>query len=239
VGERAARRAPHPADHPGPLVFVDDLDVPLLSAGDQHHLERVLRLRVGDGLTVADGRGRWRRAELAADRHPTPIGEVITTVSPDPTLAVGFALVKGDKPEVVVQKLTELGIDRIVPFRSERSVVRWDDAKAAKAVTRLRAVARSAAMQCHRPQLPEVLEVADLADLRAEPGAVMADRAGERLRLEHQLVLVGPEGGWATAEQALDLPRVALGGHVLRAETAAITAGALLAALRAQLVRPA
>lgn len=227
---------PHPADHPGPLVFVERLDVPVLADDDRHHLERVLRVRPGDGLTVADGQGRWRPAVLGRDGAVEPTADVVVTPAPAPALAVGFALVKGEKPEVVVQKLTELGIDRIVPFRAERSVVRWDDAKAAKAVARLRAVARAASMQCHRPHLPTVDDVADLADLAAQPGAAMADRWGERPSLEHRLVLVGPEGGWAPGEQAMGLPRVALGGHVLRAETAAITAGALLAALRVGLV---
>jgi 16S rRNA (uracil1498-N3)-methyltransferase len=226
----------HPADHPGPLVFVEHLDSPSLTDADRHHLERVLRVRPGEPLTVADGRGGWRTAVLGVGAAVEPSGEVIITLPPSPPLAVGFALVKGDKPEVVVQKLTELGIDRIVPFRAERSVVRWDDEKAAKAVVRLRAVARAAAMQCHRPHLPVVDDVADLPALAAEAGAAMADRWGDWPSLDHRLVLVGPEGGWAAGEQALGLPRVALGGHVLRAETAAITAGALLAGLRAGLV---
>ena len=138
---------------------------------------------------------------------------------------MGFALVKGDKPELVVQKLTELGIDRIVPFRAERSVVRWDEARAAKAAARLRQVARSAAAQCHRPWLPEVAAVADLADLLAADGVAMADRGAGPLRLARTTVLVGPEGGWAAEEVPAGVPRVGLGPHVLRAETAAIAAG--------------
>ena len=106
-----------------------------------------------------------------------------------------------------MQKLTELGIDRIVPFRAARSVVRWDDARAAKAAARLRLVARAAAMQSHRPWLPEVAEVADLADLRAATGVAMADRSGHRPRLDRPTSLVGPEGGWAPRRScALGLP---------------------------------
>jgi 16S rRNA (uracil1498-N3)-methyltransferase len=150
---------------------------------------------------------------------------------------VAFALVKGDKLELVVQKLTELGIDRIVPFRADRSVVRWEPTKAAKAVARLRAVAASASMQCHRPHLPVVEEVTDLGRLVAA-GAALADRGGVPPSLDRPLVAVGPEGGWSDAERALDAPRVALAGHVLRAETAAITVGAVLSALREGLVAP-
>lgn len=226
----------HPADHPGPLVIVDDLDRLELADGDRHHLERVLRVRPGDPLTVADGRGRWRTARFGPTIEPT--GAVVEQPDALPRLTVAFALVKGDKPETIVQKLTELGIDRIVPFRAERSVVRWDAERAAKAVARLRAVARAAAMQSHRPRLPVVEDVTALALLAAEPGAALADRHGDPPSLSASpTVLVGPEGGWTEGERALLDRRVGLGGHVLRAETAAVTAGAVLAALRAGLVR--
>jgi 16S rRNA (uracil1498-N3)-methyltransferase len=221
----------HPADVPGPLVFVDDLDAPRLSTQDHHHLVRVLRLRDGDPLSVADGRGGWRPARLAGpDLEAT--GEVVRWVPPSPPLTVAFALTKADKPELVVQKLTELGVDRIVPVRAARSVVRWDDAKAAKSLERLRLVARAAAMQCHRPDLPEVTEVADLRSLAAAAGVALADRAGAAPSLEHTTIVVGPEGGWDDDERALGLPTVALGHHVLRAETAAVTVGVLWTALR-------
>jgi RsmE family RNA methyltransferase len=71
------------------------------------------------------------------------------------------------------------------------------------------------------------------------PGAAMADRGGVPPTLDLPLLLIGPEGGWAGHEQALDLPRVALGTHVLRAETAAVVAGAMLAGLRGGIVGPA
>jgi 16S rRNA (uracil1498-N3)-methyltransferase len=226
----------HPADHPGPLVFVEDLEVPVLADDDRHHLTRVLRVRPGTALTIADGSGRWRTGVLGTDLEAT--GPVVVADQPAVVLTIGFALVKGDKPELIVQKLTELGIDRIVPFRADRSVVRWDAAKATKAVARLRTVARAAAMQSHRATLPVIGEVAELSALAAEPGAALAERAGPPPSLAHPVILVGPEGGWTPTERALGGATVALGGHVLRAETAAVTAGALLAALRAGLVGP-
>lgn len=224
----------HPADEPGPLVFVDDLSAPVLADDDRHHLIRVLRVRPGAPVVVADGRGRWRTAVLGSDVEPT--GPIVEAAAPAPPLTVAFALVKGGKPELIVQKLTELGIDRIVPFRGERSVVQWDDGKTVKATTRLRAVARAAAMQSHRPTLPTVDAVTDLAGAAAIPGAALTDRTGRPPTLQHPVLLVGPEGGWAPEERALGIPVVGLGAHVLRAETAAVTAGALLAALRAGLV---
>ncbi|MEQ1787879.1 MAG: RsmE family RNA methyltransferase [Acidimicrobiales bacterium] len=232
--------AGHPADHPGPFALVDDLDVPVLRADDAHHLERVLRVRAGDPLVLGDGRGGWRPARFGPSLELT--GVVEHDVAPAPTVAVAFALVKGGKPELVVQKLTELGVDRIIPFRAARSVVQWDAEKAVKAAQRWEAVVRAAAMQSHRPWLPVVEPVTDLADVVGRTGASLADRGGGAPTLAHPLVLVGPEGGWAPEERAAadarGLPRVSLGPHVLRAETAALTAGALLTALRAGLAGP-
>jgi len=230
--------AAHPADHPGPFAFVDDLDQPALSPDDRHHLERARRLRAGDALVLGDGAGRWRPARFGPRLDPT--GAIQETAPATPAIGVAFALVKGDKPELVVQKLTELGVDRIVPFHAARSVVRWDAARSAKATGRLRAVARSAAEQCHRPWLPAVDDVTDLGTLLAAGCIALADRTGEAPSLAHPLVAVGPEGGWAPEERAAaaqaGAAAVAVGPHVLRSETAAVTVGALLAALRAGLI---
>ena len=76
---------------------------------------------------ICDGRGRWCRAWL--DAEPEPSGPVFVVARPAPSLAVGFALIKGDRPELVIQKLTELDIDVVAPFVAQHSVVRWDDAK--------------------------------------------------------------------------------------------------------------
>jgi 16S rRNA (uracil1498-N3)-methyltransferase len=232
--------AAHPADHPGPFALVADLEAPVLEDSTRHHLERVLRLRRGDAVVIGDGTGRWCPARY--DRTPDPVGPIETAPAAQPALTIAFALVKGDRPELVVRALTEAGVDCLVPFRAERSVVRWDGTRAAKALERLRAVARSATEQCHRPWLPNVEPVTDLTDLLARPGASLASRDGAPPSLDHPLVIVGPEGGWSPAEEdaaaARSVPRVALGPHVLRAETAAVSAGATLAALRAGLVLP-
>jgi 16S rRNA (uracil1498-N3)-methyltransferase len=219
------------------MVFVDDLDLPVLAAEDHHHLARVRRVRDGDPLVVGDGRGRLRPARMAGT-HPEPLGDVVVVDPPTPLVGVGFALVKGTKPELVVQKLTELGVDRIVPFAAARSVVRWDPTKADAGHRRLVRVAREAAMQSRQAWLPAVEPVTDFATLVAQPGVALAERGGEPPGLRHSLVLVGPEGGWAPEELAAEGPRVALATGVLRAETAAITAGVVLVALRAGLVGP-
>jgi len=221
----------------GPHVFVVDVDQPELDDADRHHLERVLRVRPGDPFTVSDGRGRWRPCRFGVTVEP--VGAVEVEAAPVPALTVAFALVKGDRPELVVQKLTELGIDHIVAFTARRSVVRWEPAKADKQVERLRRVAREASMQCRRTRLPEVAPLASFADVVALPGAAAADRGGEPLSLDRPTLLIGPEGGWAPEERARFAATVGLGDQVLRAETAALTAAALLGALRSGLVRPA
>jgi 16S rRNA (uracil1498-N3)-methyltransferase len=214
-----------------PFAFVDDLDAPALDDDERHHLERVRRLRPRDSLTVGDGRGRFRVVRfgpgLAADG---PIEQVSRAV---PSITVAFALTKSDKPELVVQKLTELDVDRIVPFVAARTVVRWDGAKAARNVERWRTIAREAAAQAHRPWLPEISDVGTFAQVMATDGATVADPDGGPPTLERPTVLVGPEGGWAPEELAAAPHRTRLPGNVLRAETAAVVAGALLVALRA------
>ncbi|MBM3660908.1 MAG: RsmE family RNA methyltransferase, partial [Actinobacteria bacterium] len=136
-------------------AFVDTLDDAVVVDGpDGHHLERVRRLRVGERLTLADGAGAWRpyRIVATARAHLDVVadGPVVEEPPMTPRLAVAFGVGKGAKPEQVVSGLTELGVDRIVPFLSARSVVRWEGDRAAAAGARLRRVAREAAMQCRR-----------------------------------------------------------------------------------------
>ncbi|MEM9465611.1 MAG: RsmE family RNA methyltransferase [Actinomycetota bacterium] len=211
-------------------MLVESVDVPVVDGDDRHHLDRVLRLRDGDPLTVGDGAGRWRRCRWGASVEP--VGDIVTVDPPTPRLGVAFALIKGGRPELVVQKLVELGIDDIRPFTAARSVVRWDDTKAAKNHVRLERVAREAVMQCRRVWIPIIHPPVGFAEVAALPGSARADRDGSAPTSTHTTVLVGPEGGWTDEERAVDLPVVGLSNAVLRAETAAIAAGALLAARR-------
>lgn len=222
-------------------VFVADLARPELADDDRHHLERVLRLRAGESVTVSDGAGRWRPCRYAGAGRVEAVGEVRAESRPVPAVAVAFALTKGDRPEWTVQKLAEAGVDRIVPLVTRRSIVRWDGDKAARQVGRLRAVAVAAAMQSRQVWLPVVDEVQSFAEVVAtgRDGLAMAERGGEPPSLVHPTIVVGPEGGWETAELDVGLPLVDLGPTVLRAETAAVAAGLLLCALRAGTVRPA
>ena len=214
-------------------AFVPDPEAPELGDDDLHHLLRVLRVRPGEEVTVSDGAGRCRPCRMGPGGLLEPAGEVVVVPRPRPAVAVGVALTKGDRPEVAVQKLTELGVDRILPFVADRSVARWEGERGVRHVGRLRRVAREAAVQARLTFLPEVADLTDFASVAALPGAARCDRGGGPPGLDRPVLLVGPEGGWSDAERDRGLPVVGLGPTTLRAETAAIAAGALLTALRA------
>lgn len=231
---------PQPLPAAAAHVFVPDLAAPALHDEDRHHLDRVLRLQPGQVVTVSDGVGGWRLCSWRAEGVLEATGPVESQAAPDPIVTVAFALTKGDRPEWVVHKLTEVGVDRIVPFRGARSVVRWDVAKAAGQAQRWRRVARQAAMQSRRVRLPEVADVAGFAEVAAAMAATgaLAALGGGPVSLEHPGLLVGPEGGWDEGELGWGLPTVGLGSSVLRAETAAVAGGVILCALRDRRLRP-
>ena len=221
-------------------VFVERLDDSVRVEGeDGHHLARVRRVRAGETITAADGFGRWRVYRVG----PNVVdGGVALSAESDvahelpllPTLTVACALTKGERPELVVQKVTELGADAVYLVRAARSVVRWNASREAGALDRLRRVAREAASQCRRARLPVIDGPMSSEELLASPGLVVADRDGvpaaELPLADGWTVAVGPEGGWDDAELRAfgSAPRLALGPFVLRAETAAIAAAAAL-----------
>jgi 16S rRNA (uracil1498-N3)-methyltransferase len=168
-----------------------------------------------------------------------PDGPVVISDRAEPEVTVAFVPVKGERPEWVVQKLTETGVDRIVVLESLRAVVRWEGEREVRALERLRRVAREAAAQSRRAWLPEVVGVMDLHALsvRLGPAALaVAQLGGDPPTMAVPAVAVGPEGGWDPSETAGHC-LVGLGPTVLRAETAAVAAGLLLCALRGGLVR--
>ena len=223
--------------------LTDTLDI---GGEDGHHLARVLRLQAGETVTVADGSGAWRPYRVAEVRSGGTVRLEATGGSDeepvsDPRLAVAFALTKGDKPDLVVQKLTELGVDRILPVVAERSVSRPSGDRATAVVERWRRVVREAARQCRRATLPGVEDVAPLDKLAGHPALVVAERGGAAAAAlgpppgTELLVVVGPEGGLTDEEVKRLGPwaRLDLGPHILRAETAALAAAAVLKSARA------
>lgn len=206
---------------PGPHVFVDDLEALDVADDDRHHLEKSLRLRDGDPLSASDGQGAWRAVVYGAQLKSN--GPINFVRPPDYEVGLAIALTKSGKPELVVQKATELGVDRIMLFHASRSVVRWDRAKAARGITRLRRVAREAAMQSRQVRVPSVELVDDLGAI-GPAELVRADFGGVTVGPQHRLIAIGPEGGWSDSEIQAVPASVDLGPSVLRAETAAVVA---------------
>lgn len=186
------------------------------------------------GGAARPGRRRGRPLGIGLQRD----SDVITTARSEPQLTVGFSLAKGDRTDWAVAKLTELGVDRIVPLVCERTAVRCSPQAAARQHERLRRIAREASMQSRRVWLPEILEVLTFAEAvaRLGGGIALAEPGGCSPSLSRPIVLVGPEGGFSPAELTMGRPHVGLGETILRVETAAVAAGTILTGLRAGLI---
>jgi 16S rRNA (uracil1498-N3)-methyltransferase len=222
-----------------------------LTGDEGHHAARVRRLAVGELLVVGDGRGTLLDCTVLAVR---PAGLRLGVLarraapSPDPRLVVVQALPKGERAELAVETMTELGVDEIVPWAAERSVVRWDGSRGERALIKWRRTAREAAKQSRRVRVPEVAGLADTAAvaarLAAATGLVLHEQATAALAMaalpEHGdiVVVVGPEGGVSTEElarfAAAGAGSVRLGQPVLRTSSAGAAA---LAALSVRLGR--
>lgn len=218
------------AGSPGPHVFVESLDHMVVDEADLAHLTKSLRMRDDDPLTASDGAGSWRPATFRRSGQLEAAGETVTVAERAHPTTVAFSLVKGQKPELVIQKLTELGIDQIVVLKAERSVVKWDDAKITSAMQRWSRIVREAAMQSHRVRLPTIDALVPAEAWLARSGSAVAHFGGRRIGSSDRSIAIGPEGGWSPAEVAAADDVVSLGSTVLRAETAAIAAGTLLSA---------
>ncbi|MEO6570020.1 MAG: RsmE family RNA methyltransferase [Ilumatobacteraceae bacterium] len=202
-------------------LVVDDVRDVTIDEPQAHHLFRVLRVRDGDVVTVTDGRGAWRRCR-AAGASVTADGEV--HVEPDPTdpVTIAFAVPKHDRPEWIVQKLTEIGVDRIVLLHAERSVVRWGADRAERHVSKLQRVALEAVQQSRRVRLPTVSGPVPAVDVIC--AAAAAEPGGRAIVPTDRVIAIGPEGGWTDDELRRAAALVSLGSTVLRVETAAVCA---------------
>ncbi|NJC71094.1 16S rRNA (uracil(1498)-N(3))-methyltransferase [Planosporangium thailandense] len=232
-----------------PLFLVDALpdgDEFRLDGPEGHHAATVQRLRVGEELLLGDGRGGTASATV------TTVGRGVLDVTitgrgyvppPAPRLVVAQGIAKGDRGELAVQAMTEVGVDGIVPWAAARSVARWKDDRP---LQRWRATVREAAKQARRPWVPEVSAPLSTAALARRPGPTLvlheeAETPLSKVDLpaDGELTLVvGPEGGVAPEELAALVAAgavaVRLGPEVLRTSTAGVAA---LAALSVRLGR--
>jgi 16S rRNA (uracil1498-N3)-methyltransferase len=216
-----------------------------LAGGAASHVTRVLRLRVGEALTVFNGLGGEYAASIEqahGGRVTVAIGEQRAIERESPlALILAQGVSRGERMDLVVQKATELGVSGLVPVLSERSVVRLTAQQAERRLNHWRAIAVAACEQSGRNRLPAIAAPVPLENflrsgtdgtrLLLSPGAG-ATLADVPRPVTAVTVLIGPEGGLAPPEQeaaiAAGFKPVRLGPRVLRTETAAIAALTLL-----------
>jgi 16S rRNA (uracil1498-N3)-methyltransferase len=212
-----------------------------LTADEARHLREVLRLKPGDEVSVFDGEGKEYRARVVQARREfaeLEFGEEIATARPESPLQItlAVALLKGEKFDLVVQKATELGVTKIVPLMTRYADIKLrDESDATKRVARWQRIALEAAKQSGRAVVPEVSLPATFASVLEGNCLLFSERGGHGLTsIETGKItaIIGSEGGWSDEEleqaRTAGAQLVTLGGRILRAETAAITAAALL-----------
>jgi len=225
------------ADRHGRLELTEKLwiNYPELAA----QMLRVLRLHQGEHIVLFDGKGTERMYEIR-EVEKEALFLVHTTdmvpMSPGRKLHLAWSLLKRDNNELIIQKATELGVRVLLPFVSDRTIKTGFD------VSRMRRMAIEAVEQSGRHFLPDIHEPQSMEQLideyKQSMPVMVADMNGTPLTDMHTLdkgilVLIGPEGGWSDEERTFfedsQLSNIRLSDSVLRAETAAITAAALLA----------
>lgn len=216
-----------------------------ISGDEARHAITVARVRMGERLAVGDGAGLLVEGTVASTEGGVlelDVEVLRRDERPVPELWLAQALAKGDRDELAVQAATELGVSGVIPWQAERSVSRWDGAKAAKGRERWRSIVREASKQSIRAWVPEVAEPATTADLARLTGLVLVLEPTASLALtdvpldDHDRItlVVGPEGGVAPRELERFAHHVRLGPEVLRTSTAGPAA---LAVLNARLGR--
>ncbi|MDP1798234.1 MAG: RsmE family RNA methyltransferase [Planctomycetaceae bacterium] len=211
----------------------------LLDGPEAHHLSKVMRLPPGETVALFNGAGLVATAEIVAvgKREVTlTIQHVERTPVPEAALTIAAAVPKGDRFDWMVEKLTELGVCRLIPLRTARGVVDPRESK----LDRLRQVVIEACKQSRRAWVMDLAPVTDFSSLLAQPGPLLiADPSGQpfadiwRMRpaIASMTVAIGPEGGWSDDE--LKMARdagtqvVSLGDTILRIETAAVAVAAI------------
>ena len=216
-------------------------------AGDEaHHAVAVRRLRVGESVVLTDGRGRSVTGPVSSTGKRVfalTVASLFDDPEPVPSVTVVQAVPKGDRGELAVEVLTEVGVARIVPWAAARSVAVWKGERADKALARWRSTAREASKQARRSWFATVGDLASTADVgtlvaAADLAVVLHEDATVGLRglqvgdASSLLVVVGPEGGLTDDEVAsfgaAGGLAVRLGPEVLRTSTAGVAAVAAL-----------
>jgi|ERR1700733_1720886 len=223
----------------------------VLSGAEGRHATTVRRLGPGEHVDITDGAGTMASCVITVARPGVLELKVLERAfapAPAPRLAVVQAIPKGDRGELAVETMTEVGVDLIVPWAAERCVVRWRGDKADKGAARWRSAAVAAAKQSRRSWLPEVSQVASSAEVAARVKAIVPGGRGLAVLLDPDapqslpavasargvteiVLLVGPEGGISPAETSLFAEAGAVGARLGPTVLRASSAGAIAAAL--------
>jgi 16S rRNA (uracil1498-N3)-methyltransferase len=221
----------------------------VLDGPEGRHAVSVKRLRAGEDVVLTDGAGRWADCVVLGtegkDRLIVQLDSVREEPPEQPRVTVVQALPKGDRGELAVETMTEVGVDAVVPWAAARCITQWKGERGARALAKWRATAREAGKQSRRVRFPEVAEAATTkqvaALLRDADFAAVLHESGEAALATAELpdageivLVVGPEGGVAPEELALFEEAGAgayrLGRSVLRTSTAGTAAAAVLLA---------
>ena len=237
-----------------PVFVAEDLPAGagqyVLDGAEGRHAVSVKRLQPGEEVVLTDGAGRHAACEVLAaegkDRLVVRITSVSEEPAPSPRITVVQALPKGDRGELAVETMTEVGFDAVVPWQAARCITQWKGDRGLKALAKWRATAREAGKQSRRVRFPEIADAAttrqvaallakaDLAAvLHSDFEHVSEPLATAELPAHGEIVLVvGPEGGVSKDELALfeeaGAKAYVLGPTVLRTSTAGTAAAALL-----------
>lgn len=232
-----------------PAFFIPSTDIhdaEITLTGDLcHHLRASLRVKPGECLWLTDDRRRRYRVEVGDVTQQRMMVRILDQQEgpPEtgPAILLAQALLKGDHMDWVVQKASELGVRTILPLIAQHGVVRPQPGRIATQTLRWQRIATEAAQQSEQWQPPQMLEPLDscrfFSDARASRSLILAERreavalsnvALPALTTDSIALVIGPEGGWAEEELTLALLQgcqaVSLGAHILRADTAAVTA---------------
>jgi 16S rRNA (uracil1498-N3)-methyltransferase len=232
------------------VVASDLLDVGrvVVDGSEGRHAATVTRLGPGEPVVLTDGRGRRASGVVVGaerDRLSVEVAAVEVVPTAQPRFVVVQALPKGDRGELAVETMTEVGVDVVVPWAASRCVTRWRAARGEKALSRWRTSSHSAAKQSRRSWFPVVAELATTAEVAgllatAALGGVLHESADERLAsvalpaAGDVVLVVGPEGGVSDDElgtfREAGAAAYRIGDMVLRTSTAGTAALAVLSA---------
>ena len=218
----------------------------IIDEEDRHHIVKVMRMEINDQIICVDPEGKQAICRLSEITNSSVVADVVQWIDESPELPISITIAsglpKGDKLEWIIQKGTELGAQQFMPFSAARSVVKWDEKKAAKKIDRWKKIAKEAAEQSHRTILPSIINPMSFKELlkksndfdyklaayeeesRQGETSVLSSTLKKMKNGETLLFVFGPEGGLSEEEvqqlKDFGFGLCGLGPRILRTETA-------------------